>query len=95
MSDNNKKKPLYETENYKLVVDNVRRYGLEGDNDSYIIVNKNTGVAEIDTRLLPQAYTFIDQMEKSLETTKRDIGSIETGPSIKQAVANLTKTKPH
>lgn len=62
------------------------------DDNVYIITNKVTGVVEVDTRLLAQAYEYIDQLQSHLDA-RRDkeatVGGIGPNSAI---ITPLDKT---
>ena len=92
MTDNNKNNVLKETEDYMLVV------GESPDKDydkCYLVINKKTDVTEVDTRLLPQAYAFVEQLQANIDGYREASSAIDTGPNVKNAMANLSKIKFH
>lgn len=88
--NNNNKEVLRESEDYKLVV------GIASDKNlgqCYHVINKKTEVVEVETRLLPQAITFVDQLQENLDLYKKKSTVVETGSleDIKQTITKLSK----
>ena len=60
---NDKKKVIAEKGCYKLVVEK----STEDDNLCYKIINNYYGVVEAETRILPQAYKFLEEISAALD----------------------------
>lgn len=56
---------IHENDNYEVVVG--MSSGEEYDGELYHVKNKSTGVTEVETRILPQAIMFCDQLNTAIE----------------------------
>jgi len=54
---------IYESENYKVVIGN----GADYEGEHYLVINKRTGVVEVESRLYPQSVAYCDQLSDSLD----------------------------
>jgi len=53
---------IYENDNYKIMVGN----GVDYDTPCYLIINTATDVVAVETRILPQAKLYANQLNDSL-----------------------------
>lgn len=89
MTDNNNNNNLKETKDYLLT---VGEGVLEKDfGKVYLVINKKTNVTEVETRLLPQAFAFIEQLQANLDGYRDTTSQIKTGPDIQQSLSKLSK----
>jgi len=61
---------IYDFVNYKIetkTVDEVQQY---------VILNKNTGIIEVETRLLPQAVAFARELDGQLDAIKAEMEEV-------------------
>lgn len=72
MTSHSKEDMIYENNNYKVVVGS----GIDYEVDHYLVINKNTGVVEVETRLYPQAILYSNQLDEGLS----EVG--DAGPKL-------------
>jgi hypothetical protein len=79
-------KILKETKDYALHV-GVSPFDT-GDNNQYLLINKNTEVVEIETRVYPEAFQLLDQLQNAHDKASTVATIAEQSAKVRPLIVN-------